>query len=247
MDTELQHAVARFHAARRALAEALGPMYHDFRLLGLPTRQLPGIFEPNQRAKAPVIIGYVARAIAALRVRGVENISAVELFCADAYYAAVARALGADRAVGVDNDRDGYFASAARVLAATGLTDIELRRQSVEELDAGERYSIVINVGGLYHVNDPEQVLDRSYALATDYLIVQTVISLATDDVDYFAAPPPGLPRGNRYSRAGFERTIARRGWRVVDSAFTELPGNARPDDRGSLSLLIAVDGAGRV
>jgi hypothetical protein len=240
MDAELQRAIDRFHAARQALADALGPGYHDYAMLGVPTQPLPGIFAPNQRAKAPVITAFLARAIASLRLQSASPISAVELFCADAYYAMLARALGAERVVGIDSDRDGYLAHADRLRSALRLTDVELRREPVEAIDDSERYSIVLNVGGLYHVADPERVLDRSYALASHFLIVQTVVSLATDDVDYFEAPAPGLPWGNRYSRAGFERTIERRGWRVVDRAFNELTGNERLADRGSLYYLIS-------
>lgn len=213
-------------------------MYHDFALLGLPTTQRPGIFAPNQRAKAPVIIALLARAIAALRTRSERKLSVLELFCADAYYAMVAKALGVERVVAVDDDRDGYLETAFRVRDALGLA-VELRRQSVETLDPCERFSIVLNAGGLYHVEDPERVLDASWTIATDFLIVQTVVSMACDRPDYFESPAPGRPRGNRYSRASFKHAIARRGWTVLEEIFTELPGNQRLEDRGSLMFLI--------
>jgi len=241
-DSRLNAALEHFHAARQAMSDALGPMYHDFALLGMPTKQLPGIFAPNQQAKAPVIIAYLAHAIAMLRQRGAVEISAAELFCADGYYAMVARALGATRAVGIDNDRDGYLVNARRIADTLGLGNLEFRRQAVEDIDERERFSIVMNIGGLYHVADPEAVLDRSYRLATDYLIVQTVVSLATDDPDYYKAPGPGLPWGNRYSRSSFERTMARRGWRLLRQDFNELTEKARPEDRGSLYYLVEIE-----
>lgn len=228
----------RFMRARADVVAALGPIYHDFSLLGLPTHQIPGIFAPNQRAKAPIIVACIARAIAALRARSESEISLLEMFCADAYYAMVAKAFGADRVVAIDDNRDGYLETAFRVRDALGL-EIELRCQAVERLDPAERFSIVVNAGGLYHVDDPETVLDTSRKIATDYLIVQNVVSLANDDPAYFEAPAPGLPRGNRYSRASFERAIAQRGWSVIDVVVTELPGNSRSEDRGSVTFLI--------
>jgi len=182
------------------------------------------------------------RHVATLPTRSDRNTTTLRCLGADGYYAMVARAMGASRALGIDNDRDGSLQNARRVVDALGLTNVEFRQQPVEEIDESEHFSIVLNVGGLYHVNDPESVLDRSYRLATDYLIVQTVVSLATDDPDYFEAPAPGLPWGNRYSRSGFERTIARRRWRVLDQAFNQLTGNQRPEDLGSLYFLIAID-----
>jgi hypothetical protein len=53
-------------------AADLGPSYHDFSWLGLPTTQIEGIYAPNQRAKAPVIAAYILLAFARLRCRGID-------------------------------------------------------------------------------------------------------------------------------------------------------------------------------
>lgn len=58
-----------------------------------------------------------------------------------------------------------------------GLGQAEFRRTRVEAIPDAERADVVANVGGLYHVDDPEAVLDRSYRMANHYLIVQTVVS----------------------------------------------------------------------
>ena len=216
-----------------------GPLYHDFAWLGLPTEQLPGIYGPNQRAKAPVITAYMMLAFARLRCRGRDAISFAELFCADGFYTMFAARFGADRAIGYDNDRDGHLASAVRMRDLLGLDRASFQRTAIEAIAPGERASVVANVGGLYHVDDPEAVLDQSYRMAEDYLIVQNVVSLATTAPDYFERPAPGLGWGNRYSRESFDRTIRRRGWRIVDAMFNTLDGNPRLEDRGSLYYLI--------
>lgn len=221
-----------------AAPDPLPPTYHDFALLGLPTAQLPGIFAPNQQVKAPVLQAYILFALARLACER-RPATFAELFCADAYYAMFARRFGAARAVGIDSDRDGYLASGRAVLARLGLTDVELRQQDVHALDPGERFTIVANVGGLYHVADPERVLDLSYAICERFLIVQTVVSLATDDPGYFATPAPGLPHGSRHSRSSFDRLVRGRGWHVVDSMFATLDANPRLEDRGCLFYLV--------
>ncbi|MDY0046304.1 MAG: methyltransferase domain-containing protein [Thauera propionica] len=218
------------------------PTYHDFSWLGLPTRQIEGIYAPNQAVKAPVIAAYVLLALARLRARGVVPISFAELFCADGFYAMFAARFGADHAVGFDNDRDGHLASAQRIRDRLGLVSVEFERTDIEAIDPSRRFSIVANVGGLYHVDDPEAVLRRSFAMAEHYLIVQNVVSLADTSDDYFCRPAPGLTWGNRYSRESFDALIARTGWRVLLQDFDVLRGNPRPEDQGCVFYLIEKD-----
>ena len=221
-----------------ALVE-LEPTYHDFSWLGLPTRQIEGIYAPNQAVKAPVITAYILLALARLKARGVAPISFAELFCADGFYAMFAARFGADRAVGFDNDRDGHLAAARRIRDRLGLASVDFERTDIEAIDPARRFSIVANVGGLYHVDDPEAVLRQSFAMTEHYLIVQNVVSLADDSGDYFCRPAPGLSWGNRFSRQSFDALIARTGWRVVLQDFDVLAGNPRLEDRGCVFYLI--------
>lgn len=217
----------------------LGPTYHDFSCLGLPTEQIPGIYAPNQRTKVPIISAYILMAFARLRARGCEDFSFAELFCADGFYAMFAARFGAACATGFDNDRDGHLASAAMIRDRLGLPQVEFRATRIEDIPAGERFDVVANVGGLYHVDDPEAVLEQSYEMARAYLVIQNVVSLATDAWDYFERPAPGLDWGNRFSRASFDGMVRSKNWRIVDSFFNTLDANPRLEDRGSVYYLI--------
>jgi hypothetical protein len=224
-------------AASDCLAD-LGPLYHRFSLFGVDNAQLPGIFGQNQQAKAPIITAYIALAIAKARVVGAP-LSFTELFCADAYYAMVASRLGCDWCSGVDNDRDGFFGSAARIAERLGIRNLSLQDIDIRPDTPYEQVDIVANVGGLYHVDDPEGILGLSYGMARRYLIVQNVVSTATDDPDYFERPAPGWTWGNRFSRASFDRLVRRVCPRVIDAHFNILEGNERAEDRGSAYYLI--------
>lgn len=215
------------------------PTYHDFSWLGLPTRQIDGIYAPNQAAKAPVITAYILLALARLKCRGVAPISFAELFCADGFYAMFAARFGAARAVGFDNDRDGHLAAARRISEVLDLHQVSFEHTDIEAIDPARRFSVVANVGGLYHVSDPEAVLRQSYAMAEHFLIVQNVVSMCNDDVDYFERPAPGLSWGNRFSRRSFDALIERTGWRVLERDFNLLTANPREEDRGSVYYLI--------
>jgi hypothetical protein len=216
-----------------------GPLYHSYRLLGAVNEQLPGIYPPNQACKEQILIAYVQWAIAKCRATLATPVSFAELFCADGYYAMMARQLGATASVGIDNDRDGHLGSASRVAFELGLGDVRFLKMDVEAIDTLAPVDIVANVGGLYHVDDPLAILRKSYAFASRFLIVQNVVSLATKDPAYLEKPAPGWSWGNRFSRESFDAAIRATGWDVVDRHFNELEGNERAEDRGSVYYLI--------
>ena len=232
-----------------ALSE-LGPLYHSYEWFGVRNEQLPGMYEKNQKSKQAIIGGYILQAIAKCRTNLGTNVSFAELFCADGYYAMLARHFGANQSVGIDNDKDGHFGRAAQIATSLGLSGCTFIQADVNEVETPGEYDIVANVGGLYHVTNPEEVLQKSYDMAKKFLIVQTVVSLANDDKAYLEVPAPGWTWGNRYSARSFYRMIASKGWNVLDYHYNELEGNNRPEDRGSVYYLISKErpkGLGRL
>jgi hypothetical protein len=218
----------------------LGELYHDFHLFGAHNRQIPGIYAPNQRCKEPTIIAYIQLAIAKSRTAMDDRVTFTELFCADGYYAMVARLLGADESYGVDSDRDGFFGKAHVIAHRLGLTGVSFILHDVDRVDLLPQTDIVANLGGLYHVSNPIEILAKSYAMARKFLVVQTVYSLANDSPDYFESPAPGWTWGCRFSRQWLDAQMAQLAFDVVDSHHNELEGNERPEDRGSAYYLVA-------
>ncbi|MDD5298390.1 MAG: methyltransferase domain-containing protein [Rhodocyclaceae bacterium] len=221
--------------------DELGDLYHDFSLFGFSNRQMPGFFETNQKAKAPIIGAYIQWAVAKCKDLIGDEVSFIELFCADGYYAMLARHFGATSAVGLDNDQNGYFQKSMLIAERLKISNIRFVKLDVNEMDAMGCFDIVANLGGLYHVANPVEILRKSYSLAKKYLIVQTVVSMANSEPDYFEIPAPGWTWGSRFSRASFDQLIVSLGYDVVDSHFNVLEGNDRPEDRGSVYYLIRV------
>jgi len=216
------------------------PIYHDFRLLGgHHGGDSPHI--RNQGSKAPIIQAYTHYALA----RAGFGATFMELFCADAYYAMYARQAGAARAVGVDDNRYGFLDSARRIAERLDLTGLAFVESDVAAISTASE--VVANVGGLYHVSDPRGVLEHSARLARRYLIVQSVVTLASDAEDYFVTPAPGWTWGCRMSARSFDRMILEvagdAGFRVVARHENELAGNARAEDRGSVYYLLETGG----
>ena len=158
---------------------------------------------------------------------------------ADGFYAMAARKFGAFDSIGIDNNRDGYLKYAEKISSRLGLDRVQFLAMDVSAIEHLKTVDIVANVGGLYHVSNPMEILSKSYDFAKRYLIVQTVVSLATQDDDYYESPAPGWDWGNRFSRTSFEKYIHSKNWEILDSHFNELEGNDRLEDRGSIYFLI--------
>jgi hypothetical protein len=216
-----------------------GELYHDYRLFGFQNHVLPGNFALNQKSKEPIINAYIQYAIAKSRQSIKDSVTFAELFAADCYYAMLACLYGATHSIGIDNNRDGYSDHALEIAEALGLSGFEFRLQDVNQIDESEQVDIVACLGGLYHVSNPREIIEKSYAMAKKYLILQSVVSIENDDEDYFEAPAPGWTWGCRLNRFSFEKLIRDLGYDVIDQHFNELEGNERLEDRGSVYYLI--------
>lgn len=208
-------------------------VYHDLTFLGC--REFSNAYGSiNQRVKEPIIRAYTAFALAKCG----ESATYMELFCADGYYALLARKLGAVKAYAVDNNQHGFSGQVNEIADYLGITNVEFINADIitDPLPVAD---VVANVGGLYHVGNPKTVLEKSYNLANKYLIIQSVVTTETTSDTYFAAPPPGWTWGSRYSRQSFERMMKETGYKILDSHFNELPMNKEARDRGSVYFLI--------
>jgi hypothetical protein len=236
----LSRLLESFRAGSHSLND-LGPLYHDFSVFGYVNQQKSGIFPLNQKSKAPIISAYIQWAIAKSRSQTSDDVSFAELFCADGYYAMLARHFGATSAIGLDNDRDNFLSDARAIAERLGIDNIQFIKEDVDRIDTLGKVDIVANVGGLYHVANPAEIIAKSYGLAKKYLIVQSVVSMADASPDYFETPAPGLTWGSRFNRASFDTMIDAFNYDVVDRHFNELEGNDRLEDRGSVYYLIRV------
>jgi len=219
----------------------LSELYHDFSIFGIKNKQLPGIYYPNQYCKCYIIRAYIQLAIAKCKVSLDTPVSFAELFCADGYYTMVAQHFGATISYGIDNNKDGFFATANLISEKLGLTNVHFIQKDVNEINTLERVDIVANIGGLYHVSNLREILVKSYFMAKKYLIIQSVVSMADESDDYFESPAPGWTRGCRFNRKSFDTMIQDLGFTIVDQHFNELEGNTRLEDRGSVYYLIKV------
>ncbi|MCP5101623.1 MAG: hypothetical protein GY943_39265, partial [Chloroflexi bacterium] len=70
------------------------------------------------------------------------------------------------------------------------------------------------------------------------YLVIQSAITLETEDPDYFVSPAPGWKHGSRFTHDGLKKWLQEIGWEIIEEGRNELTGNPRLTDRGSSYFL---------
>lgn len=227
----------------KELEDLTMPWYHDFSPLGFSTPQRGGIFGPNQSAKQRVIFGLIDQALGICEKTGAPK-TVLELFCADGFYAVYAAQRGATAVAGIDLDEK-ELRKARLISKHLNVRRARFLREDV--LTSRRTASVGICVGGLYHLTDPQVLLSRLRDLISTALVVQTVFHLGRrQEAAYFESPAPGWTWGCRFSVPMVQRMLQRAGWEVVSETTNELPGNDRPEDRGSYYALCLPANASR-
>ena len=193
----------------------------------------------NQRHKQGAILPLVEEALTRLAERGVDAPAGLELFCADGYYSClIASVWPQARMTGVDLDSQHVerAQAAARVL---GFERLDFVVADVwQYLRQGHTFDLALCTGGLYHLEQPWALLALLRPVVTGFLIVQSVVTLQTEDEDYFVSPAPGWRHGSRFTHARLARGLQESGWQIVQRTRNELTGNPRLDDRGASYFL---------
>jgi protein-L-isoaspartate O-methyltransferase len=199
-------------------------------------RRLPSPHLLNQPVKERHLLGLLARALSALGARPV----CLELFSADGYYSCRLKTLAPQaRVTGVELDPE-QVRRAETIARRLGFRDVSFRREDVWTFLewSSEAYDLVLCAGGLYHLSDPARLLQAVTRVARGYLVVQSVVTLETEDAGYFVQPAKGWQHGCRFTHAWLRARLGALGWRILEEARAELPGNRRPHDRGSSFFL---------
>ena len=186
----------------------------------------------NQGHKEEILLPWLEELLDGLE----PGATCLDLFCADGYYSCTLAASRHDLVVtGVDLDA----AELDRARLAAELLDLDnLRLEHADVNDwlvaSPSDFDLILCAGGLYHLQEPRALLAALRKVCRGYLVVQSVVSLAREEVDYFETPAPGWRHGSRFSHAWLERCLSKLGWQVERQARNVLTGNRRPADRGS-------------
>ncbi len=191
----------------------------------------------NQAEKEKFILPYLDTAIRACKEGDTQKPSVLEMFCADGYYSfwmSKNYDIGGITAV----DLDERSIQLGRIMNSVLKENIDFKCMDVFDLPPDKKYDVILCAGGLYHLADPKKLLNLAYEITTRFLVIQTVITLESEDKDYFVRPAPGWKHGSRFTDAGLRSWIDQIGFKVVKHGRNELRGNERLSDRGSTYYL---------
>lgn len=191
----------------------------------------------GQKLKETFILPYLDFAIKACKKRKISKSSILEMFCADGYYSLLLRKnydLGEISAV--DLDKRSIQQACAMNSVLNG--NVDFKCMDVFDLSANKKYDVILCAGGLYHLSDPKKLLKLSYKIVKHYMVLQSVITLETEDKNYFIKPAPGWKHGCRFTDARLRCWLEEIGFRIVKHGRNELPSWERLSDRGSAYYL---------
>jgi 2-polyprenyl-3-methyl-5-hydroxy-6-metoxy-1,4-benzoquinol methylase len=205
-----------------------------YALLQMVGASSPGHFT-NQPVKEQALVPYLTRCLDSLQ----GSPTCLDLFCADGYYSCMMAQMNPNaRVTGID------LAAMEIKRAETAARLLDLQNVTFVGGDAWElfqeprQYDLVLCAGGLYHLEEPRRFVDLLRRITRHYLVIQSVVTIETDDPDYFVTPAPGLRHGSRFTQAALEKWLTETGWEVLGQAQNELPGNRLARDRGSCYFL---------
>jgi SAM-dependent methyltransferase len=204
-------------------------------------RRCPSPHLLNQPVKERHLLALVARALASLGPRP----ECLELFSADGYYSCRIKALAPQaRITGVELDPE-QVRRAETITRRLALDGVRFRREDAGAFlsRAREAYDLVLCAGGLYHLSDPAGLLQAVTRVTRGCLVVQSVVTLETEDAGYFVQPAKGWQHGCRFTHGWLRARLEALGWLILEEARAELPGSRRPHDRGSSFYLCRVPG----
>lgn len=199
----------------------------------------PNSHQINQRHKEAYLIPYLQRSLETVG----KAPRCLDLFCADGYYSCWMGQTRPDAVItGVDLDEK----EIERARTAVQILNIPNATFHVTDiwqwLQQPGQYDVIMCAGGLYHLTEPRRLLAELRQIAAGYLVIQSAITLETEDPDYFVSPAPGWKHGSRFTHAGLRRWLTELGWTIVDEGRNELTGNPRLCDRGSSYFLCRWD-----
>jgi 2-polyprenyl-3-methyl-5-hydroxy-6-metoxy-1,4-benzoquinol methylase len=99
----------------------------------------------------------------------------LDIGCNSGFFSLELAARGARHVDGVDL-RPENIARAQFVKEHFGIANAEFRVSDADDLSAGREWDVVLNLGLLYHVVNPLQVMRRTYELCRRFAIVDTVV-----------------------------------------------------------------------
>jgi hypothetical protein len=225
------------------------PWYHNFESLGVKT-PFPAdkTYAEYQELKGVILNKYIASAMSEIRKMNPEkNIQILEYFAADCFYGIQAMGLDANSKLtaidqldesGEGRKRVNNFEKAKLIVRILNLQD-RIRFIVGDVFDYFETCDLLLNIGGLYHIENPNDLLLQMRKISPEYAVIQSVVHENRNHSDFFVSPAPYWTWGSRFTYGYLRKLIIDSGYEVLEEDFNLLYLNERPEDRGSAYFLV--------
>jgi SAM-dependent methyltransferase len=201
--------------------------------------------EENNSHKQAMVGSWISQVVPGRRV--------LDTFCANGVFSFLAAQEGAKSVTGVDFEGNRIDAAnlVVRLLAETGhALNAEFRVADVYRLaeTVGEKFDVVLCLGGLYHIPDPAYVLSQLHEVTGEWLIMQTarVLHMPGNWARFTSRPVKQADKGLSSIRAGtgvwhlspecIRQLLHHSGFEIVAERRSPLPGRKRYPWFGALA-----------
>ena len=171
----------------------------------------------QQARKEANILPYIAKALDGISDN--TNPRILDLFCSDGYYGLSAKQMCPEASlVGVDiSPQDIHRATVIAHYLDSDKTKF-IADDVTEYVKHCERFDIVINTGGLYHIADPYRLLMSLRNVVGSYLVLQSAVTAVHNDPNYFEKPHPGWSWGSWFSHSRLQGWLNELGYQIIDA-----------------------------
>ena len=97
---------------------------------------------------------------------------------------------------------------------------------------------MLLNIGGLYHVEEPLKLVLEMRKMLPEYAVIQSVVHEDKEIDDFLVSPAPFWNWGSRFSYGYLRNAILESGYTIIEEDFNLLYLNERVEDRGSAYFL---------
>ena len=224
------------------------PWYHSFSKIGFRTPQnVMDNYKRTQRTKSSNIFPLINDALTELARSKTGDIKAVDLFASDSYFGIATLqmnnrvsmiAIDLLEGSGEGEKRINHGDQAILAAKILGLDNrFEYRKMSV--LEFNQSVDLIINTGGLYHIENPKKLLENLRRCCSSFMVLQTIVHEEFDFESFFETPAPNWTWGSRFSMNYLRQIVAETNWKIRYEAFHIVDSNLHQKDRGSAYMLL--------
>ena len=138
------------------------------------------------------------------------------MFCKDGYYSLYAlETFHLGKVIMIDS-REKMIERAKTISKKLGFDQVEFRTQNINSIEISEKFDMILNIGSLRKHQDPRKIIEKTYNLTNKFAIIESAVTLKTEDGNYFESADPKRDEGSTFSDSMLENWIRKFDWEII-------------------------------